>query len=181
MFCQNSPVWPFLQAVGAVQDPESARVAMDGTYLIEVFPALALPSLEPSFATRMGAPKYNPRNRKQYKPADWRSVTEAVAKKAKGLVYLKLEDWCLGAGESSNLKKADQDRLDAGICLAAALRWRLRPREDSIMIGGLVTGYMFTPDSTAMRERLTAAAAKMGDVPVDGISAAAQSIDMIIG
>jgi mandelate racemase len=35
----------------------------------------------------------------------------------------------------------------------------------------LVTGYMVTPASAAMRERLTAAAAKKGGVPVDGIRA----------
>lgn len=181
MFCKDSPVWPFLQAVGAVQDPESARVATDGTYLMEVFPALALPSLEASFAIRMGAPKYNPGNRKQYKSADWRSVTAAVAKEAKGLGCLQLEDWCLSAAEISKPKKADQDRLDAGICLSVALRWRLRPRENSVMIGDLVTGYMVTPASAAMRERLTAAAAKMGGVPVDGTSAVSQPADMLMG
>lgn len=149
--------------------------------MIEVFPALALPALEASFATRMRAPKYNPCNRKQYKPADWRSVAAAVAKEAKVLGCPELESWCLGAGNISNPKKADQDRLDAGICLAVALRWRLRPRADSIMIGDLVTGYMVTPASAAMRERLTAAAAKMGGVPVDRIPAAAQPINITEG
>lgn len=171
MFCKDSPVWPFLRAVGAVQDPETARTATEGTYLMEVFPALALPSLDASFATQRGAPKYNPRNGKQYKPADWLRVTAAVAMEANALGCLDLEAWCLSAGELSAPKKADQDRLDAGICLAVALRWRLRPRETSIMIGDLVTGYMITPVSAAMRERLTVAAAKMDGVPVDGISA----------
>ena len=67
MFCANSPVWPFLRAIGAVEDPEQARKATAGTFLMEVFPALALPSIDKSFAVRLGAPKYNPGNRRQYK------------------------------------------------------------------------------------------------------------------
>jgi predicted RNase H-like nuclease len=168
MFCANSPVWPFLRAVGAVEDPEQARTAAEGTFLMEVFPALALPSIDETFAVRMGAPKYNPGNRKQYKTADWTRVTAAVAKEADGLGCPELAAWCREAGGLAKPRKADQDRLDAGICLAIALRWRTKPREMSIMMGDLTTGYMVTPASEGMRERLVVAAAKMGGVPVDG-------------
>lgn len=50
MFCEVSPIWPFLAALAAKQDPLAARLALIGRHLIEVFPALALPSLEPAFS-----------------------------------------------------------------------------------------------------------------------------------
>jgi predicted RNase H-like nuclease len=171
MFCPNSPIWPFLKAVNAIEDPESARTATEGTFLMEVFPALALPSLDETFAMRMGAPKYNPANRRQYKRADWNRVAAAVATEAEELGCPELAAWCREAREMTIPRKADQDKMDAGICLAIALRWRLRPRKVSILMGDLVTGYMVTPASATMRERLTTAAAKKGGVPVDGIRA----------
>jgi predicted RNase H-like nuclease len=45
MFCDASPIWGFLGALGAEEDPERARTAGDGLYLVEVFPAQALASL----------------------------------------------------------------------------------------------------------------------------------------
>jgi predicted RNase H-like nuclease len=172
MFCKDSPIWPFLKAVDAVEDPEVARVATEGVFLMEVFPALALPSLDEAFATRLGAPKYNPANRRQYKGAGWLRVTAAVAKEAGELGCPELAAWCCEAHEMTRPRKADQDRLDAGICLAIALRWRLRQREASIMMGDLSTGYMVSPASATMRAMLVVAAAKMGGVPVDGVRTA---------
>ena len=47
MFSSSSPIWCFLNALGATfKDPEQARLATKGLYLMEVFPALALPSLD---------------------------------------------------------------------------------------------------------------------------------------
>ncbi len=34
MFCDASPVWPFLTALGAVQDPQEARIATEGRFLM---------------------------------------------------------------------------------------------------------------------------------------------------
>ena len=60
MFCDASPIWPFLSQLQALEEPEKARVANKGRYLIEVFPALAMPSLDETFFGRLKAPKYNP-------------------------------------------------------------------------------------------------------------------------
>src|SRR5579863_6879477 len=40
MFCDASPIWRFLTALGAEESPEQARAAANGLYLMEVFPAL---------------------------------------------------------------------------------------------------------------------------------------------
>jgi predicted RNase H-like nuclease len=39
MFCDASPIWRFLTALGAEEHPERARIAADGLYLMEVFPS----------------------------------------------------------------------------------------------------------------------------------------------
>ena len=78
MFCDASPIWPFLSALGAVEDPLAARSATAGLHLVEVFPALALASLEPAFFARSGAPRYNP-GRRTFRPADWERVASVVA------------------------------------------------------------------------------------------------------
>lgn len=62
MFGDAAPLWRFKASLGASDDPERARSAESGLFLIEVFPALALPALHPPFAERLSGPKYNPAN-----------------------------------------------------------------------------------------------------------------------
>jgi predicted RNase H-like nuclease len=166
MFCDNSPIWTFLSALGAIEDPEAARRAPGGLYLMEVFPAIALASISPEFFGRLKAPRYNPGRMKTYLAADWVRVAEAAATEAQALGCGQLADWC---GEASRLpqpKKADQDMLDAAICVLIAVRWRRRPRQESILLGDMISGYMVTPASLQVRERL-AAVARVRSVPVD--------------
>jgi len=62
MFSSSWPIWCFLNALGATfKDPEQARLATKGMYLMEVFPALALPSLDSGFFGRLAGPKYDRR------------------------------------------------------------------------------------------------------------------------
>jgi predicted RNase H-like nuclease len=42
MFCDAAPVWKFRKALGATDDPEQARIASQGQYIIEVFSRLLL-------------------------------------------------------------------------------------------------------------------------------------------
>jgi hypothetical protein len=78
----------------------------------------------------------------------------------------ELARWCDETGAIVQPRKADQDRLDSAICVLIALRWWLRPRSESIMIGDLNAGYMVLPASAAVRERL-AAPARKHSVPID--------------
>ena len=70
MFSNASPIWRFLTVLGAVEDPEQARLAANGFYLIEVFPALALASLGAGFFGRLGGPRYNPGRKKTFRADD---------------------------------------------------------------------------------------------------------------
>jgi predicted RNase H-like nuclease len=167
MFCDASPVWPFIKKLGAIQDPLSARSATSGRHLIEVFPALALASLEPAFFRRLGAAKYNPANARRFRLDDWRMVCTAAGSWFERNGLTEPASWCRAYRSMPAPRKADQDRLDAVLCLIVALQWRLHGSDQSIMIGDVLTGYMVTPASAEVRQRLVAAARLRG-VAVDG-------------
>ena len=65
-------------------------------------------------------------------------------------------------------RKEHQDMLDSAVCLLVALRWRLRPRGECVMVGDVETGHIVAASAPAVRERLAVAAAKVG-APMDGI------------
>lgn len=166
MFCAASPVWRFLSRLAAVEDPEAARAARQGRFVMEVFPAIALASFDAAFFGRLAGPRYNPARRKTFRPDHWAQVAQAAAAQADAFGCAALAAWCRDAAGVGKPSKADQDRLDAALCVLIALRWRRSPREDSLLLGDLRTGYMVLPASAAVRARLSNAAARYG-VPVD--------------
>jgi predicted RNase H-like nuclease len=168
MFCNASPIWRFLTSLGAVEDPERARAATDGLYLMEVFPALALASLDSGFYGRLCGPRYNPDRRKTYRAGDWVRVAEAAALEASALGCKELARWCHDAARVAQPRKADQDKLDSALCVWIALHWRRRPRGESLLLGDLFTGYMVLPASRDVRLRLTAPARECS-VAMDGV------------
>ncbi len=70
MFDDDAPIWRFLTDLGALEDPESARSADDGIYIMEVFPALGLPAFHEDLCGRLRAPRYNPL-RRTFREVDW--------------------------------------------------------------------------------------------------------------
>ena len=168
MFCDASPIWRFLTALGAEERPERARIAANGFDLMEVFPALALASLDAQFFGRLRAPRYNPVRKKTFRMSDWVDVAQAAARESHVLGCDELAEWCRTAGKTAKPTKADQDKLDSVLCVLIALHWRLRPREASLLLGDLTTGYMVLPASREVREYLIPPARKHL-VPVDGV------------
>lgn len=162
MFCDSAPIWTFKHALGAREDPEASRSAQAGLFLIEVFPALALPAFRESFAQRLGGPKYNPARRRSFKIADWHAVALTVAETAHRLGVPKLADWARDLSEERTPRKAEQDLLDSAICLLVGLIWRACDRGMSAMLGDLTTGYMITPVTPETRCRLQSAADRRG-------------------
>ncbi|MDQ3558986.1 MAG: DUF429 domain-containing protein, partial [Pseudomonadota bacterium] len=63
MFDDAAPIWRFKERLNAIEDPERARGAAAGLLLIEVFPALKLPTFEPAYFGRLLGPQYNPARR----------------------------------------------------------------------------------------------------------------------
>ena len=162
LFGPNAPIWKFKSALAANEGAERARIALDGVHLIEVFPALALAGLNDDFAVRLGAPKYNPGNRKKFNLRDWRRVAETLFEKAKSLELNELARWSRDQARCPNPRKADQDCLDAAICVLIGAIWRMCDRSDSVLIGDLDRGYMVSPVSDGIWLRLAQAARGIG-------------------
>lgn len=162
MFCDASPIWGFLRALNATEEPEEARTATSGLHLMEVFPALALASLGPQFFGRLAAPRYNPARRKTFRLHDWQQVASVAAQQFERFGADDAAAWCAVEAERATPVKADQDRLDAMLCLLVAMHWRLSPREHSMMLGTLKHGYMVLPASADVRQRIEAIAREQG-------------------
>ncbi|OWV91029.1 DUF429 domain-containing protein [Rhizobium sp. R693] len=165
MFDDVAPIWSFKQTLGAAEDPELARIASSGTFLLEVFPALALASIERAFCSRLAAPKYNPANRKRFRINDWQAVVEAVRRFGVSNSLRNVDEWCSVVASHEAPRKSDQDKLDALICGLIGLHWLVAPRDQSVMIGDLRDGYMISPAIGGVHERLISAA-KLRGVPI---------------
>lgn len=160
IFGAEAPIWRFKKDLDAVEDPEACRIANAGSFIVEVYPALALSGFHEPFAARLGAPKYNPKNKKKFKHTDWKAVanlTEAIANHC-GLV--QLVDWAKRCKSKGSPNKLDQDCLDAAICALIGLGWRSFARETMAVVGDTSSGYMVTPVSEQIYSRLEKAASK---------------------
>jgi predicted RNase H-like nuclease len=161
MFGDGAPIWKFLANVNAIQNPLEARRAPSGRFLMEVFPALALPAIVPTIWERRRAAKYNPAASK-FDPPDWPIVASGVATFVRGLGADDLAEWVNEQASREAPRKADQDHLDAAICLAIALAWRLGPPSNTLQIGDEQAGYMATIASVQTRAALVKAAEGRG-------------------
>lgn len=168
MFDDGAPIWSFLRGLSAVEDPERARTVEIGLYAMESFPALALAALHGDFCGRMRGPRYNPARRKTFCQKDWDKVVAVVTAEALEFGCGSFDSWCATFKEIGTPRKCNQDKLDAVICLLIAIRWRLRPRETSVMIGDLDTGYIVAPVNSEIRQRLLSKAKKLS-VEIDGL------------
>jgi predicted RNase H-like nuclease len=165
IFGDGAPIWKFLTSVNAIQNPLEAQTALSGRYLMEVFPALALPAIVPTIWERGRAAKYNPVASK-FDPHDWPIVASGVAAFARDLGAGDVAEWVDEQASLERPRKIDQDRLDAVICLVIALAWRFGPPNNTLQIGDERAGYMATVASAQTRAVLVKAAEKLG-VAVD--------------
>lgn len=158
MFGDGAPIWNFLHAIDAVQDPWAARAEHRGRFVMEVFPALALPAMIPEIWMRRAAAKYNPAA-KRFRPSDWALVCEGLAACAARVGLALVARVASSMADLTSPSKADQDRLDALICLVIAVIWRHGAIADSMLLGDPTSGYIVTPVSDDTRAVLMASAA----------------------
>lgn len=166
MIDDAAPIWRFKSVLDAIEDPEAARSAASGLFLIEVFPALALISLNEAFCQRLTAPKYNPAVRKRFLIDHWKAVMDTVRNFGLGVALSQIDEWCDGHIANVAPRKSDQDKVDAMICALIGLHWMVAPHDQSVVIGDLTNGYMIAPATNGIHVRLVGAAAKRG-VPID--------------
>ena len=185
MFGDNAPVWQFTGMIGpqgysgstnkddwcAFVDYQAAMSPSERTtHLIEVYPALALPALQPTFMQhrnnrRRWAARYNP-EAKTFPLDDWRLVCEVVVSYANQFHLQTLSDWAGKIKELAQPVKEHQDKVDAAVCLIIAIQWRQGRQSDGMcVIGDLDTGYIVTPTSDDTKEILQNAVDRR--VPLD--------------
>jgi predicted RNase H-like nuclease len=107
MFDDAAPIWAFKDALGAVEDPETARGSVEGTYIAEVFPALAIPSLATQFCGRLLGARYNPGRRRTFKLEHWSAVLDCAAAAGSVLGIEGVDEWCKSHARRSGPSKSD--------------------------------------------------------------------------
>ena len=166
MFGKDAPVWRFLARFGGPADP---LAPLKGTWVVETYPVLTMIALgwtltDPRPGGRL--PKYNPRN-KNFSIADWRYICQ-LASSAFGEYRLTgVVQWLDGAAQFDRPRKRDQDRLDACICLLAALY--LVEKRQCLMVGDWGSGYIVVPDSTSLSEELARRCERTGRAPSEWV------------
>ncbi len=163
MFGPNAPIWKFKNDISANDDP---RLVGDRSHitLVEVYPALALLGLEPTFFQRNGCPKYNPKNKRKFRRRDWEKIIDILVKDASR----KLDEGCaiwLTRQKLLEPVKSDQDLLDSYICLSILIAWLFDSDSNTKMIGDVHSGYILSPLSEAMLDRMAQKATQFG-VPI---------------
>ena len=162
IFDDDAPFWRFKTRLGAKEDPEPSRIAESGRFIMEVYPALALVTFNNTFFGRLRGPKYNPANKRKFRLEDWIAVVETVRRYAQHAGITGIQEWANEILRIPSPRKCDQDRLDAVICALVGYQWRTAPRDKSLMIGDLASGYMIAPSCSGTRERLKKAATNHG-------------------
>jgi predicted RNase H-like nuclease len=155
MFCEHAPVWSFLRAFGGPADPLSP---LGNTSVFETYPVLTivaygwtLPDSHLHARTTGRLPKYNP-ERATFSFEDWQHVCRKVSGEFKARGLLGIATWMDGIATQARVRKEDQDRLDACICLLAALH--LAESKDCLMVGDMKSGNIVVPDNTQLRMEL---------------------------
>ena len=152
MFGDDAPLWPFLERFGGAANPLMPLVK---TQVLETYPVLALAALgwlreDPRPTGRL--PKYNPERRKTFSLADWRFVCDALSQLFRERGLTQLAAWLDASRDKPSPRKADQDGLDACLCLLVALK--LAEGDHCFLVGEMETGYMVVPYSTDLHEEL---------------------------
>jgi predicted RNase H-like nuclease len=159
MFGPASPVEQrFLKPLNPVQNPFQALAKSPGRYVMEVFPALALPTFVPAFWHRQRGPKYNPANRAMFSLDDWQAVGLGMAKWAQTEGLTPLAHSFVTLAQHVNPTKDDQDQLDSMICVAIGYCWQQYGLVRSVVVGDNTTGFMVTPVNEAITQHLHHAA-----------------------
>ena len=175
MFGDNAPVWKFINRITPLsmtcqdlRDFGVAKNAAQKTRLIEVYPALALPSLKGIFMDRKSAARYDPDSNSKNHPFsldDWQLVCQTVESYADAINLRPLSRWARKMvkpwDSPKTPKKFHQDKVDAALCLLIAMQWRQRSNGVCV-IGDLENGYIVTPTSDSTREILQATSDSLG-------------------
>lgn len=152
MFGPEAPVWQFLGQFGGAANPMSQRA---DSQVFETYPVLALIALGwvlPDKRVTGRLPKYNPKRRKTFSIDDWRHVCNRLSEEIAKRHLSGLDEWISEMRTKPTPCKADQDCLDACICLLIGLY--LVESKECLMVGDTETGYIVVPHGDCLRREL---------------------------
>ena len=153
MFGLNAPIWKF---VGCLNARTEMGPPWEGTFLLETYPTMFFISRGWILPCTKGVgrlPKYNPLRRKTFSLNDWKFVCNKVAESFDAVHLNGLSGWARWAQELKMPRKNDQDRLDACLCLLAAID--LGSGADCLVVGDGMRGCLVVPESQLLREELS--------------------------
>ncbi len=114
-------------------------------------------------------PKYNPERRKTFLPDDWMHVCGLLGDAFKRRGLPTLSSWCEAAAARSRPSKRDQDGVDAGLCLLAAIM--LAEGQECLMVGDMTTGYILVPSGADLRQEVEDRCSATGRQIADWVTA----------
>ncbi len=163
MFGTQAPIWAFLKAFGGAANP---LVPRGDCLVIETYPVLILIALGWTLTTHRGSerlPKYNPAISKSFSIDDWKYVCARASSAFSTRGMKGTAEWLDAAAGTQVPKKHDQDRLDACLCLLAAIH--LSEGRDCLMAGEIPSGYIVVPHSPTLVKELAARCKIIGRDP----------------
>lgn len=167
MFGSDAPIWPFLGEFGGAADP---LVGVADVAVYEAYPCLNLIALEwllPCGGVCNRLPKYNPANSAKFSLHDWQHVCWHLSEELGTLGLVELPQWLDELKTLGQPHKADQDRLDACLCLITALH--LADQRACLMVGDAATGYVVVPHGDTLHRELTDRCLKLGRDPAEWV------------
>jgi len=166
MFDAEAPVWTFLSRFGGALDPLDCGSA--DPMIVETYPVLtliALGWLREDSRSCGRLPKYNP-ERPTFLLEDWCWLCERLADALSGFGLTDIPRW-LRERQNIRPRKADQDGLDACLCLLTAIH--LAANRPCLRVGNTESGLIIVPDSAALRDELDLRCKKTGRIAADWV------------
>lgn len=170
MFGIEAPLWPFLSKFGGAADPS---VQSRGSQVFETYPVLVLISLGWTLTDSRRAtgrlPKYNPARAQTFSRSDWEHVCFRVRDSVLQYGLNEIGGWVGRIAGIESPRKADQDRLDACLCLLAALH--AAEGKECLVVGDQETGHILVPYSGSLCAELELRCQKTRRTPSDWVRA----------
>lgn len=164
MFGPQAPVWKFLRRFGAQANPFLPA----DTVVYETYPVLTLIALGctlPHERATGRLPKYNPARTKTFSLGDWQHVCAFASSAFLSKGLRETAKWLDDAGSKATPRKADQDALDACLCLLAAIH--VAEGRDGLFVGDVQTGYIVAPYRQSLFDELAARCRETGRNPAE--------------
>jgi predicted RNase H-like nuclease len=165
MFGDQAPIWDYLQAFGGPSDP----LCSFASGIFETYPVLTAIALKWTHTQGQWGrlPKYNPARKKTFLLSDWKHVCESAAVLFAKLELLQVAQWLKDAYRRGEPCKADQDGVDACLCLVTALY--LAEGKECLIVGDQQTGYIVVPHDADLLAELNARSTAIGRIPADWV------------